>query len=143
LEALLRIVKILVRVVIIEMFLILTFAAVACPIFDNDDNFHNLSTSWLSLFECKLVVRTVLLNVLLLDPQMCLVVPAPPIHKVSTTVVNPSVWIPMDDESRTSAIFLIFFIITCVFYLHTLILSVVFQAFIQAARDVHQRPASE
>jgi hypothetical protein len=53
LEALFRIGRVLVRVVIIALFLILTFAAVACRLYYNDENFPNLSTSWLSLFECK------------------------------------------------------------------------------------------
>lgn len=53
LEALLKIGKILLRVVIIELFLILAFAAVACRLYYNDESFHNLSASWLSLFECK------------------------------------------------------------------------------------------
>jgi hypothetical protein len=53
LEALLRIGRIVTRVIIIEMFLILTFAAVACRMFHDFDAFRDLSTSWLSLFECK------------------------------------------------------------------------------------------
>jgi hypothetical protein len=53
LESLIRIGRIVTRVLIIEMFLILTFAAVACQLFQGYDSFANLSTSWLSLFQCK------------------------------------------------------------------------------------------
>lgn len=53
LEALIKIGKILARVVIIELFLILTFAAVACRLYGNDDGFGNLAVSWLSLFQRK------------------------------------------------------------------------------------------
>ena len=61
---------------------------------------------------------------------------------VSTTVVNPGLWMPQYEESRANAFFFVFFIVTSVFYLHSLILSVVFQAFIQAATNVHHRSAS-
>ena len=53
LEALLRIGRIVTRVLVIEMFLILTFAAVACQMFRGYNAFENLTTSWVSLFECK------------------------------------------------------------------------------------------
>ncbi len=56
LEALWRISRIVARVLIVEFGLILTFAAVGCRLFAAEhDSFHNLSTSWLSLFECKFV----------------------------------------------------------------------------------------
>ena len=55
LEALLRIGRIVTRILAIEGFLILTFAAVACRLFHDYDSFHNLSTSWRSLFECKFI----------------------------------------------------------------------------------------
>lgn len=55
LEALWRISRIVARVLIIEFGLILTFSAVACRLFGSKhDSFYNLSTSWVSLFECKL-----------------------------------------------------------------------------------------
>ena len=60
---------------------------------------------------------------------------------VSTTVVNPSLWMSTYSNGRANAIFFVFFIIVCVFYLHSLILSVVFQVFIQAATEVHHRSA--
>lgn len=54
LEALARISNIVVRVLAIEFFLILSFAAVGCRMLGHrHDTFHNLSTSWLSLFERK------------------------------------------------------------------------------------------
>ena len=40
--------------------------------------------------------------------------------EVSTTVVNPSIWMPVYNESRKSAFFFILFIVTCLFYLHSL-----------------------
>lgn len=58
---------------------------------------------------------------------------------MSTTVVNPSVWMPMYETNPTSSVFFIFFIITSVFYLHSLVLSVVFQTYVQAAIDIHKR----
>ena len=53
LEALIRIGSIIARVVVIELFLILTFAAVACRVYFDEDGFQSLATSWLSLFQCK------------------------------------------------------------------------------------------
>lgn len=53
LEALKRISRIVTRVLVIEGFLILSFAAVACRMYKGYDSFENLSVSWLSLFECK------------------------------------------------------------------------------------------
>jgi hypothetical protein len=51
LEALLRISRIVIRVLMIEMFMILSFAAVACRMYKGYDSFQTLSMSWLSLFE--------------------------------------------------------------------------------------------
>ena len=62
---------------------------------------------------------------------------------MSTTVVNPSLWMPMYQKSRSNAIFFIFFIVVSVFYLHSLVLSVVFQTYIQAASEIHERSASD
>ena len=58
---------------------------------------------------------------------------------VSTTVVNPSIWMPMYESSSTNAIFFVLFIIVSVFYLHSLVLSVVFSTYIQAAAEIHER----
>jgi membrane protein DedA with SNARE-associated domain len=51
-EALSRIARMVTRILLIEVFLILTFAAVACRLFHEYDSFKTLSRSWLSLFEC-------------------------------------------------------------------------------------------
>ena len=53
LQALVRISRILVRVIAIEMFLILIFAAVACRLYYGEEGFESLASSWLSLFKCK------------------------------------------------------------------------------------------
>jgi hypothetical protein len=53
LEALQRISRIVTQVLVVEGFLILSFAAVACRMYKAYDSFENLSVSWLSLFECK------------------------------------------------------------------------------------------
>ena len=53
LEALNRIFRIVLRVLVMELFLILCFATVACQLYSTYDSFHDLSTSWLSLFQCK------------------------------------------------------------------------------------------
>ena len=58
---------------------------------------------------------------------------------VSTAVVNPSLWMPMYSKAPVNALFFVFFMVVCVFYLHSLTLSVVFQVFIQAATEVHNR----
>lgn len=61
---------------------------------------------------------------------------------VSTTVVNPSIWMPAYNESRWNAVFFVIFIVVSVFYLHSLVLSVVFQVFIQSATEIHRRSNS-
>mmetsp|Transcript_7744 Transcript_7744/g.21572 ORF Transcript_7744/g.21572 Transcript_7744/m.21572 type:complete len:1190 (+) Transcript_7744:283-3852(+) len=113
LEALRRILRIVLRVLLMELLLILMFAAVASHIFREYATFGDLSTSWLSLFE------------------------------LSTTVVNPSIWMPIYEESRFSAIFFIIFIVIAVFYLHSLVLSVVFSTYIQAAAEIHERSSTD
>jgi len=108
-----RILKIVLRVLVMEMLLILMFAAVACRLFHNFASFATLELAWLSLFE------------------------------LSTTVVNPSIWMPIYQVNKLSALFFVIFIVTSVFYLHSLVLSVVFQTYIQAAAEIHQRNASD
>lgn len=49
----------------------------------------------------------------------------------------------MYQTSRWNSIFFVFFIVTAVFYLHSLVLSVVFQTYIQAASEIHERSASD
>jgi hypothetical protein len=53
LEALGRIAPIVTRVLALELLLILSFAAVACRLYSDFDSFHDLSTAWISLFQCK------------------------------------------------------------------------------------------
>ena len=113
LEALSRILKIVTRVIAMELLLILMFAAVGCRLFADYEQFQNLSTAWLSLFE------------------------------LSTTVVNPSIWMPMYQDSAYSAVFFVCFIVVSVFYLHSLVLSVVFQTYIHAASEIHERSAMD
>jgi hypothetical protein len=52
LEALNRISQIVARVLVVELFLILSFAAVACQIYSSYESFQDLSTAFLSLFQC-------------------------------------------------------------------------------------------
>jgi len=114
LEAIWRISQVVIRVLIIEFFLILTFAAFAREMFGNKfEDFLDLQTSWFSLF------------------------------KLSTSVNNPSLWMPIYETVPSQSIFFVVFIITCVFYYHSLVLSVVFQTYIQAVTDIHARAASD
>ena len=53
LEAVGRITPVVLRVVAMEMLLILSFAAVACRLYSDFESFRDLSTAWVSLFECK------------------------------------------------------------------------------------------
>ena len=62
---------------------------------------------------------------------------------VSTTVVNPSIWMPAYNESPWNAVFFVIFIVVSIFYLHSLVLSVVFQVFIQSATEVHRQSATD
>ncbi|CAB9517978.1 Two pore calcium channel protein [Seminavis robusta] len=113
-EALLRIARIVTKVLFIELVLILSFAAVAVRLFGSDfESFRHLSVAWLSLF------------------------------KLSTTVVNPSIWMPMYQSTRWSAIYFVLFIIVTLFYMHSLVLSVVFQTYIQAASEIHDRSVTD
>ena len=113
LEALRMILRIVLRVIVMELLLILMFAAVASHIFRDYATFENLSVAWMSLFE------------------------------LSTTVVNPSLWMIIYQESKFAAIFFIIFIVTVVFYLHSLVLSVVFSTYVQAAADIHERSSTD
>lgn len=114
LEALRRIAPIVGRVILMELLLILSFAAVACRLYNASESFHDLSTSWLSLFQCKfwffwlsLPCRDDLQSSLLSLP-------------VSTTVVNPSMWMEMYNENRDAAFFFVLFVSTTTFYVHSL-----------------------
>ena len=57
LEALIRISRKLLRVILIEMFLILVFATVACRLYYNHESFQTLPQAWLSLFACEFVMN--------------------------------------------------------------------------------------
>jgi hypothetical protein len=46
-------------------------------------------------------------------------------------------------DYRASATFFIFFVVVCVFYLHSLVLSVVFSTYIYAAGEIFERSASD
>jgi hypothetical protein len=45
--------------------------------------------------------------------------------------------------SKFSAFFFVFFIVTAVFYLHSLVLSVVFQTYVMAASEIHERGVAD
>jgi len=62
---------------------------------------------------------------------------------VATTVVNPSIWMPMYQSTHWSAVFFILYIVVTVFYIHSLVLSAVFQTYIQAAGEIHDRSATD
>jgi hypothetical protein len=112
-SAIRKILKIVLRVLFMELLLILMFASVACRLFANYDGFESLGAAWLSLF------------------------------KLATTVVNPSIWMPMYKDTHFAALFFVTFIVVTVFYLHSLVLSVVFQTYIQAAQEIHERNSSD
>mmetsp|Transcript_7243 Transcript_7243/g.17642 ORF Transcript_7243/g.17642 Transcript_7243/m.17642 type:complete len:381 (-) Transcript_7243:2072-3214(-) len=50
---------------------------------------------------------------------------------------------PMYQEASNQAIYFILFIITCIIYYHSLVLSVVFQTYIQAMAEIHERSVSD
>lgn len=50
---------------------------------------------------------------------------------------------PMYASSKANSLFFILYMIVTIFYLHSLNLSVVFQVFVKAASDVHQRSSSD
>jgi len=113
LEAVYRVVRIVIGVLCVELFLILSFAAVACQIYSDFPGFEDLSSAFLSLF------------------------------KLSTTVVNPSIWMPVYESTTSSAFFFILFVVTSVFYIHSLVLSVVFQTYMQAMSEIRDRTRSD
>jgi hypothetical protein len=113
LEALNRIAQIVTRVLVVELFLILSFATVACQIYSSYKSFHDLSTAFLSLFQCT-SCESVAVVVIVVNSISHI------IFVVSTTVVNPSIWMPMYSSSRYAAFFFVLFVIVSVFYLHSL-----------------------
>jgi len=114
LQAIFRIGQIVIRVIMIEFVLILIFAAFAQGLFGQRfEDFWTLPSSWLVLFQ------------------------------LSTTVNNPSLWMPIYATNPNYSIFFVVFLVTCVFYYHSLVLSVVFQTYIQAVTEIHARAASD
>jgi len=112
LDALLRVIRIVVRVILIELFLIFTFGAVAVQLFGDFESFRGLPISFLSMFQ------------------------------LSTTVVNPSLWMPVYARvGRKASIFFVIFLITSVFYLHSLVLSVVFQSYMDGMSAIREHAA--
>ena len=57
LEAISRISKKVLKVIVIEMVLILVFATVACRLYYKHESFESLSRSWLSLFACEFFIN--------------------------------------------------------------------------------------
>jgi hypothetical protein len=56
LEALIRISKKLLHVILIEFFLILIFAAIACRLYYDNESFQSLPQAWVSLFACEFAI---------------------------------------------------------------------------------------
>ena len=113
LEALNRIAQIVTRVLVVELFLILSFATVACQIYSSYKSFHDLSTAFLSLFQCTSCESVAGVVIVVFSMSHIFFV-------VSTTVVNPSIWMPMYSSSRYAAFFFVLFVVISVFYLHSL-----------------------
>jgi preprotein translocase subunit SecG len=115
LEALRRISYQMINVLFMELFLIFIFSAIARELYGDldEEQFGTLSTSFISMF------------------------------KLSTTVVNPSLWMPIYNESRPSAIFFVCFLITTIFYFHSLVLSVVFNSYMQAMSKIRERYSTD
>lgn len=89
LTALYYVSRIVFRVIFIELFLLLSFAAMACHLYFCFESYRDLPTSFLSLFE------------------------------IQTTAATPGLWIPVYDQDRSSAIFFVLFLIICVFFVHS------------------------
>lgn len=157
LQALIRIVKKLVRVILIEFFLILAFAAVACRLYSSKNNngdyadekqheydyFQNLERSFLSMFACEWSARFWdMKQIMKMHLNFPIVLSFPPLS-VSTTVVNPSLWMPVYAASQWNALFFALFIVVAIFYLHSLVLSVIFQVFVLSAQTVHRQSSSD
>jgi len=61
---------------------------------------------------------------------------------VSTTVVNPALWIGIYNEHRPAAIFFLSFNVS-ILYSRSLVLSAVFNAFVKAMKTIHGRCLSD
>lgn len=58
---------------------------------------------------------------------------------MSTTVVNPGLWVSVYNDSPSAALFFIAFGVTTIFYLHSLVLSTVFQSYIETMKEMVAR----
>jgi hypothetical protein len=90
LTALYHVSRIVFRVIFIELFLLLSFASMACHLYFRFDSYRDLPTSFLSLFE------------------------------IQTTAATPGLWISVYEKDRSSAIFFVLFLIICVFFVHSI-----------------------
>ena len=115
LEALRRIFSQLVNVLFMELFFILIFSAIARELYGDllPQDFGSLDKAFVSMFQ------------------------------LSTAVVNPSLWMPIYIESRSSAVFFVCFLISTFFYFHSLVLSVVFQSYMQAMSNIRERYSTD
>jgi len=109
LEALIQVVPIVTKVLLMEFFLNFIFGTFAHRLFGTYAAFDQLDTSFLSMLT------------------------------LSTTVVNPSLWLPMYRDRPTSAIFFITFLFLMVIIVHSLVLSVIFQSYSQATQHILAR----
>lgn len=114
LDAMNRVSRTVFKVLAIELFLIFSFAAVACKLYGTDFvAFENLSTSFLSMYE------------------------------ISTLVVTPGVWMPVYKQYRSASFFFALFLVCCVFYMHSLVLSVVFQSYMEGLMIISEHAAAD
>jgi len=113
LTALYHVSRIVLRIIFIELFLLLSFASMACHLYFKFDSYRDLPTAFLSLFE------------------------------IQTTAATPGLWIPVYDKDRSSAIFFVLFLIICVFFVHSVVLSVVFQTYIHSMKILRERAAAD
>mmetsp|Transcript_10090 Transcript_10090/g.18906 ORF Transcript_10090/g.18906 Transcript_10090/m.18906 type:complete len:671 (+) Transcript_10090:60-2072(+) len=113
LTALYHVSRIVFRIIFIELFLLLSFASMACHLYFKFDSYRDLPTAFLSLFE------------------------------IQTTAATPGLWIPVYDKDRSSAIFFVLFLIICVFFVHSVVLSVVFQTYIHSMKILRERAAAD
>ena len=58
---------------------------------------------------------------------------------MSTTVVNPGLWIEIYNESRPAVIFFVCFLVFSFLYFHSLVLSVAFQSYIHSLKTIRGR----
>ncbi|GAX18682.1 hypothetical protein FisN_10Hh105 [Fistulifera solaris] len=102
-----------VRVLSMDGLMHLLFAAIATRLFNKHDGYEHLGASLLSLFE------------------------------LSSSAGNPGVWLPFYEQSQFSAVFFVSFIVISVFFMQSLILSVVFHAYMRAAKEMRQKSAAQ